>query len=294
MSVTKTLKIIIAVGALMLAINLVMDSSKTGLNLLNTAIKMFRPYDVTTNIAFGNERWQTLDVYKPSTKFRPSKSPVIVFVYGGGWSWGDKSLNHFAADAFTSRGYTVVIPDYIKYPDGKFPQFIEDVAMSIAWVQENITSFNGDPQNLYLVGHSAGAHTVALLGADKHYLNNAGVKYSNIKGIAGIAGPYNFTPKKPAYIDTFGKENFEIMKVSSHIDGSEPPMLLLHADGDTVVGKFNQTTLAEIINAKGGIVETIDYDDDITHVSILLKLHPWFAGKVDVAADIDNFFNKID
>jgi len=292
MSIKKTITLILLISAVMLVINLIIDSSKTGLNILNTAIKLTRPYQLSENIAFGEENWQKLDVYR--SKGQTNSSPVIVFVYGGGWGWGDKSLNHFAADAFTSKGYTVVIPNYIKYPQGKFPQFVDDVALSIAWVEGNISAFNGNPDKLFLVGHSAGAHTAALLASDRTYLKNSGANITNIKGVAGIAGPYSFTPKKPEYIETFGPENFDIMKAMNHIDGSEPPMLLIHALGDTVVGEFNQTTLAESIQSKGGIVETLLYGEDITHISIMLKLHPWFADEVDVANDIDVFFSKLD
>lgn len=292
MSITKTITLILLISAVMLVINLIIDSSKTGLNILNTAIKLTRPYDVTENIDFGKEEWQKLDVYRSSDQ--TESSPVIIFVYGGGWDWGDKSLYHFAADAFTSKGYTVAIPNYIKYPQGRFPQFIDDVALSVAWVENNIADFNGNPEKLFLVGHSAGAHTAGLLVSDPRYLQNAAASIANIKGFAGIAGPYNFTPKKPEYIKTFGPENFEIMKANTHIDGSEPPMLLIHAKGDTVVGQFNQTTLAETIKSTGGLVETTLYGEDIGHVSILLKLHPWFAGKVNVANDIDIFFSKYD
>lgn len=292
MSIKKTLWLILLISMVMLIINLIMDARSTGLSIINSAIKLTRPYELTQDIKFGSQPWQNLDVYSAVDQGR--SAPVIILVYGGGWSWGDKSLYHFAADAFTRKGYTVVIPNYIKYPEGKFPQFIEDIATSVAWVESNISEYNGDPDKLFLVGHSAGAHTVALLASDRQYLLNAGANSNNIKGLAGIAGPYNFTPKEPDYIETFGPENYDVMKVMNHIDGNEPAMLLIHAKGDTAVGQFNQTTLAQTISSKGGIVETVLYGNDITHISILLKLHPWFADEVDVANDIHMFFSKFD
>lgn len=292
MSIKKTIWLILLISLVMLSINLIIDARATGLNILNSTIKLSQPYDLTADIKYGSQPWQSLDVYRAADQDKPA--PVIIFIYGGGWSWGDKSLYHFAADALTRKGYTVVIPNYIKYPYGKFPQFIEDIAQSVAWVEDNISTYKGDPEKLFLVGHSAGAHTAALLVSDRKYLVNAGAKTNNIRGVAGIAGPYSFTPKEPDYIATFGPENFDVMKAKNHIDGSEPPMLLIHAQGDTAVGQFNQTTLAETITSKGGIVETRLYGEDITHNSILIKLHPWFADEVDVTSDIDEFFSKID
>jgi acetyl esterase/lipase len=287
----KTLVIILVVLLIGLAISLYKDSSRTGLFILNTALKISHRTEAIEDLPFADQAWQKLDVYPSPNKNKPA--PVLVFIYGGGWNWGNKSMFYFVAQAFVERGYTVVIPDYIKYPKGHFPDFIKDGALALAWVKTNIAKYNGDPSNLFLAGHSAGAHTSALLLTDKHYLADVDMSVSDIKGFAGIAGPYTFTPKSEQYIATFGTENFDSMKVNSHINGNEPPMLLLHAEGDTTVGLFNQQEMAAALRASDQKVETKLYGSNINHISILLKLHPWFADKVDSGQDVDQFFKSL-
>lgn len=272
---------------------LLVDSSTIGLTVINTAIRATTNYHVDRNISFSDNQQLTLDVYRNalnSTDEAQDNYPVVIFFYGGAWSWGSKSLFHFAADAFMRKGYTVVVPDYTKYPEGKFPDFLYDGADAIVWTYNNISNYGGDKDNMFVVGHSAGAYIAALLGADSKYLTKAGGHTGMIKSIAGIAGPYNFTPQEQIYVDIFGQENFDVMRANAHITGSEPPMLLLHGKGDTTVGEFNYQTLFDKISQEQGVVELKIYEQNITHTNILLKLHPWFGRDINVVEDINCFF----
>jgi acetyl esterase/lipase len=268
------------------------DTAVTALRILNTGVSLTNSYNITRDIPYGSEPWQKLDIYRAQDS--DENTPVIVFFFGGGWSWGDKTYFEFVADSFVRKGYTVAIPNYVLYPKGKFPQFVEDGAMATAWVKNNIDKYQGSTNKVFLVGHSAGAYIAAMAVTDERYLQQAGEDTPFIKGVAGIAGPYNFTPKAQKYVAIFGRENFELMKVANHVTGSEPPMILLHGEGDTTVGKFNQETMATALAQENVKHKSVLYGDDITHIKILLKLHPWFAGKVNVAEDIDNFFKTLD
>jgi acetyl esterase/lipase len=273
-------------------IDLLTDTAATALRVLNTGVSLTNSYKITRDTSYGTEPWQKLDIYRAQDA--DENTPVIVFFFGGGWSWGDKAYFEFVADSFVRKGYTVAIPNYVLYPKGKFPQFVQDGAKAIVWVKNNIDKYQGNADNIFLVGHSAGAYIAAMAATDERYLQQAGEDMLFIKGVAGIAGPYNFTPKAQEYVAIFGRENFELMKVANHMTGSEPPMILLHGNGDTTVGRFNQETMATAL-AQGNVKhKSVLYDDDITHTKILLKLHPWFAGKVNVTEDIDNFFKTLD
>lgn len=274
-----------------LGVSLYVDSRSTGMFLINTAMKVSSSQEVSASLSYGKQKWQTLDVYPQMKGDKPA--PVLVFLHGGGWHWGVKEQYYFAADAFVKLGYTVVVPDYIKFPAGRFPTFIEDGAKAVAWVKDNIAQHNGDPENIFITGHSAGAHSAALLVTDKSYLAEEGLSITDVRGFAGIAGPYNFTPEWPQYVETFGTANYQRMKASSHVDGDEPPMLLIHAKGDTAVGIFNQQTLSDSLISVGSKVETILYGEDVGHIGIMMKVHPWFADNVNVAADIDQFFRPL-
>jgi len=270
--------------------SLISACGTTGLAALNSTIKIENKPGILRNLAYGQQEWQKLDVY-PNKSLNPA--PVIIFLYGGGWDSGKKSQYLFAANAFVKLGYTVVVPDYIKYPAGQFPSFVNDGAKAFEWTKQNIEKYNGDPNNTYIVGHSAGAHTGALLATDARYLSNVGFKKTDIRGFAGLAGPYGFTPKTRKYVAVFGSEsNYPKMKAKNFVDGSEPPMLLMHGLGDRVVGVQNKDQLLGVLDKKN--VKTLDIEyPGVSHVGILLKLHPWFDSKHQVANDIDAFFKSL-
>ena len=121
-----------------------------------------------TAIPFGSHD-QTLDVWVPDAASETPR-PVIVFFYGGGWVKGDRNAYAFAGRALASRGFVVVIPDYRKVPQVRFPAFVEDGAQAVRWTRENITRFGGDPGRIALAGHSAGAHTAVTLALDPRWL----------------------------------------------------------------------------------------------------------------------------
>ena len=263
-----------------------------GMWTLNTAIKIANPHPVVADIQYGEQAWQKLDVY-PAQEV--DNAPVVIFVHGGSWRHGRKDQYRFAADAFIRMGYTVVLPDYIKYPDqrAKFPSFAEDAALATAWVKSNIDQHNGDVNNIFLAGHSAGAHTVAILTADSQYLSAVGLSESDIRGVAGIAGPYSFIPDWEVTQAVFGPESrYPLMDVFNYVDGNEPPTVLLHSTADTQVGQYNTEGLYERLNNAGVKTKKIIYQTP-SHIEMVTMLHPWFFKGDNVAKDIDTFFRGL-
>ena len=142
-------------------------------NVLNWVLPIGH-YEIQSNVSYGAESRQTLDIYSPKssdTITASNNKPVIVFVYGGAWKTGDKQDYLFIAEAFTRAGYQVVIPDYRLYPTVKFPLFINDIADAIAFIEQFESPLLDVSQGIILMGHSAGAHTAALLATDQHYFN---------------------------------------------------------------------------------------------------------------------------
>lgn len=243
------------------------------------------------DIGFGNHN-QKLDIYVPKNTAQTGAHPVLIFIYGGRWTDGYKSQYRFIGSKFSSNGYITVIPDYRKYPQVKFPDFVEDNAQAVAWVEKNIAQYGGNPNQIYLMGHSAGALNAALLSADERYLKNAGADISNIKAFAGLAGPYSFTPDEPDLMDMFGPpENYPNMQVTSFIEGNEPPMLLLHGGKDTTVYLSNLQKLEKEIGEKGGAVKTNIYPE-LDHTGII-KVFTWvYKDSANVEGDILNWFEN--
>jgi acetyl esterase/lipase len=131
-----------------------------------------------------------LDLYLPEDK---QDFPVLVLVHGGAWMLGDKSFFGWGPDLgryFASRGIGVVMPSYRLSPGVKHPEHVKDVARAVAWTHQNIGCYGGDPDQLFLCGHSAGGHLVSLLATDPSYLRAVGLSGSDLKGVISVSGVY--------------------------------------------------------------------------------------------------------
>ncbi len=196
-----------------------------------------------------------------------------MFFYGGSWQGGERSKYLFVANALASRGYVVIVPDYRVFPDNRFPDFVEDGAKAVRWSLDNATNFGGDPAQLYLMGHSAGAHLAAMLTLDERYLAAEDISLDRIRGTIALAGPYAFYPSQTgsvaAIFANLADEN-EARPIV-FVGGNEPPMLLLHGQDDETVLVANTLNLAEAIQQAGGSASHIIYPD-VGHIGIVLAL----------------------
>lgn len=247
---------------------------------------------IVRDVAFGPEPYQKLDIYMPADAGKDSSLPVVVFYYGGRWESGAKEFYKFVGVALARRHYIAVIPDYRKYPEVKFPVFVEDAAASLAWVSNHIGDYGGDASSIHVTGHSAGAHIGALLVTDARYLQQQGKDRSFvIRDFTGLAGPYNFTPDEPDLQDMFGPPvNYPQMQASTFVDGAQPPMFLLWGDKDKAVGRFNMDMLAAAIGEKGGCVRTKIYPG-LDHGWIIADMS-WLGGnKAGILDDWISFMN---
>ena len=265
---------------------------KTGLFVANIPANLSE-VSAESTVSYGSEAWQKLDIYRPSQhKTSTDLRPVVVFFYGGGWSSGSKGDYRFVADKLTREGFVVIIPDYAKYPSYRYPAYQQDAAKVSRWLADNIESHGGDAKQLHVLGHSAGAHIGAMLLADGRFLEAEGLAPNMYQSFVGLAGPYNFTPRAQKYVNIFGPpERFAEMQVSNFIDGSEPPMLLLHGGIDTTVGKFNLETLSKTILSKQGRVENKVYSA-VGHLTIIGAFSRASPIGRQVTADAIAFFKR--
>jgi acetyl esterase/lipase len=129
-----------------------------------------------------------LDLYLPREK---KDFPVLVFLHGGSWRAGDRSLYKALGDRLARAGIGVAIPSYRLMPQNPHPAQIEDVAAAFAWVVRNVAQDGGDVSRIYLSGHSAGAHLAALLALDEKYLAEFGLSRKSIRGVVAMSGIYD-------------------------------------------------------------------------------------------------------
>ncbi len=246
---------------------------------------------VARNVPYGEGARRQLDVYTPASG---ASHPVIVFIYGGSWRSGDKDDYAFAGAALASRGFVTVVPDYRVVPEVRFPSFLEDCAAAVRWAQDHAAEFGGDPSRIVLVGHSAGAYNAMMLGLDAHYLRDTGVDETRVRGVIGIAGPYDFLPfDVDATRDAFGHAPDEALTQPVHFArANAPPLLLLWGEQDTTVGARNLRGLEAAMRDVGGRVETKTYPG-VNHIDIMLALSRPLRGRAPTLADIVDFAERV-
>lgn len=128
------------------------------------------------DLAYGNDPLQRMDVYLPP---KPLKAPVIVMVHGGAWRYGDKAASSVVdnkAARWLARGFVFVSVNNRLLPQADPLEQARDVAQALAVAQAKATSWGADPARFILMGHSAGAHLVALVNASPELAAHAGAR----------------------------------------------------------------------------------------------------------------------
>jgi acetyl esterase/lipase len=139
--------------------------------------------DITYSEARGSRAW--LDVYAPG---EGKDHPVVIWVHGGAWQMGDNRLVQAKPKAFNEHGYVLVSVNYRLHPAVTYKEQVGDIAQAIRWVKDHAREHGDDPGRVFLMGHSAGAHLVALVGSDERYLEKAGLRLSDLSGLILLDG----------------------------------------------------------------------------------------------------------
>jgi acetyl esterase/lipase len=232
----------------------------------------------TTDIAYAEGERHRLDVYRPNNT--RDRLPVVVFIHGGRWQTGSKDEYRLLGDALTDNGVVVVIPNYRLHPEVNFPGWVEDAARAVRWTHENIQRFGGDTTQIWVVGHSAGAHTAVLLALNEHYLRDMKVPDYAVRGYISLAGPVETEWTDPDVQTLMGpRSSWAASYPATYIDGSEKPLLLLHGADDKTDWPLISTRLADLIRARGGCAEVVVYEG-IGHIKIAAAL---MVPELDVA-----------
>ncbi len=150
-------------------------------------VKSFKDVDYYTGRDAHATRHK-LDLYLPRGA---EHFPVLFFVHGGAWSSGDKGRFTRLGTAFARQGIGVVATNYRLTPEVTHPAHIQDVARAFAWTHKHIADYGGDPKKIFLCGHSAGGHLVALLALDEQYLEAHELTRRAIAGVIPISGVFN-------------------------------------------------------------------------------------------------------
>ena len=217
----------------------------------------------------------SLDIYTPLTD---EHFPVIVFIHGGTWSFGNKGSLSDKTISFIKANFVYVSINYRLSPDIKHPIHTSDVAKAIIWIYKHILDYGGDPQNIFLLGHSAGGHLAALIATDEHYLKDLGFSTKIIRGAIGLdSAAYHLPtlirsePENDYLFEMAFGNNSDIWEKASPINyvekiQSAPPFLLIYA-GNREVSKVVNLAFFDALRKSEHEVD-LYHASDKNHVSI--------------------------
>jgi len=223
---------------------------------------------------------QKLDLYLPDKK----GFATIVFTYGGGWHSGSRKSVTPIGMKLQSLGFGCALLSHRLSPKDKFPAQIEDVAAGFAWVKKNIAERGANPKQVFLMGHSSGAHLSLLLAADPQYLAKHKLSPADIAGVIGLSSPVDLEPRKDRKgfgdslmagrgADVFSRD-VGIMKAASpaqHVTKDLPPVLLVVGEHDFPMLEGDAKGIVE--KAKGfNVAATMFVAKDRDHMGVVKSL----------------------
>ena len=241
----------------------------------------------TTNIEYAaidgvDPNFLSLDVYEPADAKEPG--PVMIMVHGGGWVMGDKAgdggpqppLLFPKMPYFVGLGWTFVSVNYrltnTNLPLGDplqatYPDQPEDLSAAVAWVHNNIDQYNGDPDKIVLMGHSAGATMVAQVATNEEFLGAHGMSLFDLSGVIPLDGFYDVPrqlPQGAPYLPLVFTDDPDIWADASppnHVESGKgiPPMLLVY-QGVNFNGNSpsHHIQMEELLTAAGIQAEAFD------------------------------------
>ena len=142
-------------------------------------------YTLTEGVNYGALPRQQLDIYQPTSAAPAGGWPVVVFFYGGSWNWGERAEYQFVGEALASRGVLTLVADYRLYPEVRYPDFLDDSALAVAYGLRESARLGGNPKRVFVMGHSAGAYNAAMLALDERWLQAAGQSPCSARRLGG-------------------------------------------------------------------------------------------------------------
>jgi acetyl esterase/lipase len=235
--------------------------------------------DIAYSEAGGNRT--RLDVYGPG---EGKDHPVVIWVHGGAWQIGDKRLVQAKPKAFNEHGYVLVSVNYRLHPAVTYREQAGDIAHAIRWVKDHAREHGGDPGRVFLMGHSAGAHLVALVGTDGRFLEKAGLRLGDLSGVILLDGAgydipgqirQTLLPRLKAMYTNMFTEDEATQKDASpitHVARGKgiPPFLILHV-ASRRDSKAQSEGLAEMLREAGFEAKVVPAEGR-THLTINREL----------------------
>ena len=246
------------------------------------------------DVAYGPHPRQRMDIYVPPGG-EDAPKPVVFFIYGGSWANGAKETYAFVGEALSARGFVTVIADYRLVPEVRFPVFIEDGALALRFVRDNIARFGGAPRQLHLMGHSAGAYNAMMLTLDMRYLAAVGLRSRDIRSTIGLSGPYDFLPFDIDITkEAFGNAGDPAQtQPVNFVRGDVPPIFLATGSDDTTVLPRNSERLAQALRRAGAKSVSLKIYPGLGHAGTATSISRLLQWQAPVLDDLVAFLKAV-
>ncbi|KAJ7971180.1 isoprenylcysteine alpha-carbonyl methylesterase ICME [Quillaja saponaria] len=269
---------------------------------LQVAYYYFFSNQVKRDIIYGDQPRNRLDLYIPADIDEPK--PVLIFVTGGAWIIGYKAWGALLGLQLAERDIIVACIDYRNFPQGTISDMVEDASQGISFVCNHIADYGGDPNRIYLMGQSAGAHISAcalLEHAIREARKGGSISWSvsQIKAYMGLSGGYNISN----LVDHFHRRGLYRSIFLSIMEGEQslprfspevkimdpcikdaipllPQIILYHGTTDYSIPPDASKEFADALQKVGARTELVLYDGK-THTDLFLH-DPMRGGKDDL------------
>ena len=278
-------------------------TARGSVGLLDSTDRLLAGGDATIRLStaaqFGAEPAQRLQLFLPTEPaLDPARTgqalPLVVFIHGGGWISGDPHDYRFIARMLAPAGHAVVLAGYRLDCAGRYPAMLEDCAAALRWIAAHAPGLGGDTTRIVLMGHSAGAYNAVMLGLEQRWLEDSGLPADAIRGVVGLAGPYDFLPlDNQSTIAAFGHAEDQAMtQPVNHVRGNAPPLLLIHGADDQRVRPRHSLSLARAMASCGGRSET-HVIAGVGHEGLIMRFARPFSRDGRALAHVLDFLSRV-
>ncbi len=206
-------------------------------------------------VAYGPTEIEKLDIYKT----KRAHAPINIFIHGGAWKNGLAKESAFMAEMYLATGAHFVVPDFVAVQNagGSLMTMADQVRRAVAWVCKNAASFGGDPNRIYLSGHSSGGHLGGVI-VITDWRKDFGLPPDVLKGALLISGMYDLKPvrlsKRSQYVK-FDDVTEEALSTQRHLDRIHTPLIIAHGTLESPEFQRQSREFAAAVKAAGKPVE---------------------------------------
>ncbi|MBI5719552.1 MAG: alpha/beta hydrolase [Burkholderiales bacterium] len=222
-------------------------------------------------VAYGTLPRHKLDIYTPAGPAPAGGWPLVVFFYGGAWNSGERADYAFVGRALAARGVLTLVADYRLYPDVRYPAFLSDCALALAWAIAEAPRLGASPARIFVMGHSAGAYNAAMLALDARWLAAAGRASGELAGWIGLAGPYDLYPMtNPDAQPVFFHPNYPERSQPIEFASARSPASFIAAPvHDTLVDPTRSTRSIAARLRAAGVPVTLRLYEEASHTTLI-------------------------